>query len=87
MTWHGSLLGRKNTEQDIVKTDLSLFVALGAFDFAAEKVQEMWCLQLTAEEGLMLRETQEGKFVRLGWFVLDNKAWFDNLKEVEVTLV
>ncbi|RTE76033.1 hypothetical protein BHE90_009519 [Fusarium euwallaceae] len=87
MTWHGSLLGRKDAEKDTIRTDLSLFVALGAFDFAAEKVQEMWCLQLTAEEGLMLRQTQDGKFARLGWFVLDNKAWFDKIKEAEVSLV
>ncbi|KAJ4174180.1 hypothetical protein NW754_004595 [Fusarium falciforme] len=87
MTWHGSLLGRKDAKQGSAKTDLSLFVALGAFDFAAEKVQEIWCLQLTAEEGLMLRETQDGKFARLGWFILDNKAWLDNIREVEVSLV
>jgi hypothetical protein len=87
MTWHGSLLGRKDAKQGTAKTDLSLFVALGAFDFAAEKVQEIWCLQLTAEEGLMLRETQDGKFARLGWFILDNKAWLDNIREVEVSLV
>lgn len=67
--------------------DLSSFVALGAFDFADENVEQVWCLQLTAETGLMLRWGEDGGFRRAGLFQLYQMDWFDEVEDTEVILV
>ncbi|EEU41672.1 uncharacterized protein NECHADRAFT_97740 [Fusarium vanettenii 77-13-4] len=82
-----TLLGRKELKEGAFSSDLALFVALGAFDLAEESVQEVWCLQLTAEEGLMLRKGDNGRFQRLGLFQLYKMDWFGNLGDSEVVLV
>lgn len=65
--------------------------AIGLFDVKEETCREVWCLQLTEIEGLMLREVQgdDGtrRYQRLGLFWLEQKSWFDNVDEVEVRLI
>ncbi|KAI8711862.1 HET domain-containing protein [Fusarium sp. LHS14.1] len=82
-----TLLGRKVLKEDALSSDMALFVALGAFDLAEESVQEVWCLQLTVEEGLILRKGDDGRFQRLGLFQLYKMDWFDNVGDSEVMLV
>lgn len=65
--------------------------AIGLFDVEDETCREVWCLQLTEIEGLMLREVQGDdetrRYQRLGLFWLEQKSWFDNVDEVEVRLI
>ncbi|UPK99730.1 hypothetical protein LCI18_010665 [Fusarium solani-melongenae] len=82
-----TLLGRKELREGAFSSDLALFVALGAFDLAEESVQEVWCLYLTVEEGLMLRKGDDGRFRRLGLFQLYKMDWFDNVGDSEVRLL
>lgn len=82
-----TLLGRKVLKEGALSLDMAFFVALGAFDLAEESVQELWCLQLTVEEGLMLRKGDDGRFKRLGLFQLYKMDWFDNVGDSEIILV
>ncbi|KAF5012271.1 hypothetical protein FDECE_1652 [Fusarium decemcellulare] len=61
--------------------------ALGAFDFAEEGVEEVRCLQVTAEDGMLLHVGADGKFRRAGLFQLYKMGWFDDVEENEVRLV
>ncbi|KAI1742756.1 heterokaryon incompatibility protein-domain-containing protein [Xylaria scruposa] len=64
--------------------------AVGLFDVKEETCREVWCLQLTEVEGLMLREVESHdgirRFQRLGLFWLEEKDWFADIDEVLVRL-
>ncbi|KAF9775389.1 hypothetical protein IL306_006506 [Fusarium sp. DS 682] len=81
------LLGRKELNEGSLSKDLELFVALGIFDFDDESIEEVSCLQLTLEEGLMLCKKDDGTFQRVGLFQLYKVDWFDSVEETEVRLV
>ncbi|KAG7413815.1 hypothetical protein Forpe1208_v008231 [Fusarium oxysporum f. sp. rapae] len=78
------VLGRK---EGSLNKDMSVFVALGIFDFDEESIEEVWCLQLTFEEGLMLCKKDNGTFQRIGVFQVCKMDWFDSAVELEVRLV
>lgn len=83
---HGHLLARKDIGQG--SYDLShTMVALGVFDFESEREDEVWCLQATTDEGLILRRQEDGKFCRLGWLYFPNEHWSDGFEEEELSLV
>jgi hypothetical protein len=67
--------------------DLQLFVALGIFDIDDEGTENVWCLQLTLEEGLMLQKKDDVTFQRVGLFQLYKEDWFVDIEESEVRLV
>ncbi|KAM0432231.1 hypothetical protein ACHAPT_004769 [Fusarium lateritium] len=85
----GVVLGRKEPKggDGGIGSDVSPFVALGAFDLADESVEQVWCLQLTAEDGLMFHRGENGDFRRAGLFRLYQMDWFDHVAEMEVRLV
>ncbi|KAF5547940.1 hypothetical protein FPHYL_10065, partial [Fusarium phyllophilum] len=62
------VLGRKEMKGGSLNKDMSMFVALGIFDFDEESIEEVWCLQLTLEEGLMVCKKDDGTFQRIGVF-------------------
>ncbi|KAG5797013.1 hypothetical protein H9Q69_003976 [Fusarium xylarioides] len=62
------VLGRKELKEGKPNKDMSGFVALGIFDFDEESIEEVWCLQLIHEEGLMLCQKEDGTFQRIGVF-------------------
>ncbi|KAF5642991.1 hypothetical protein F25303_6363 [Fusarium sp. NRRL 25303] len=62
------VLGRKELKEGSLSKDMSVFVALGIFDFDEEGIEEVWCLQLTLEEGLMLCRKDDETFQRIGVF-------------------
>ena len=84
--YHGHLLGRKDVASK-PSGPVDSMVALGVFDFASERVEEMWCLQLTAEEGLMLHQAEDGRFSRLGWLYFPDEHWSDDVEELVLSLV
>lgn len=73
--------------------------AIGVFDVEEEVCEDVWCLQMTEVEGLMLqlvRDEEKGKestdsshlkFRRLGLFWLENSSWYDGVEKVRVCLV
>ncbi|ENH68172.1 hypothetical protein FOC1_g10003803 [Fusarium oxysporum f. sp. cubense race 1] len=81
------VLGRKELKEGSLNKDMSVFVALGIFDFDEESIEEVWCLQLTLEEGLMLCKKDDGTFQRIGVFQVCKMDWFDSVVESEVRLV
>ncbi|KAF5541985.1 hypothetical protein FMEXI_7684 [Fusarium mexicanum] len=64
------VLGRKELKEGSLNKDMSVFQALGIFDFDEESIEEVWCLQLTLEEGLMLCKKDDVTFQRIGVFQL-----------------
>ncbi len=62
-------------------------VAVGLFDVHDEQTPSLWCMRIIKEEGLMLRLDDQGKFHRLGVFVVENDAWFEDAVERRVSLV
>ncbi|KAF5968999.1 hypothetical protein FBULB1_10463 [Fusarium bulbicola] len=64
------VLGLKEMNERSLNKDMSAFVALGIFDFDEESVEEVWCLQFTLEEGLMLCKKDDATFQRIGVFQL-----------------
>lgn len=81
------VLGRKELKEGSLNKDMSVFVALGIFDFDEESIEEVWCLQLTLEEGLMLCKKDDGTFQRIGVFQVCKMDWYDSVAESEVRLV
>lgn len=69
--------------------------AVGVFDVHEEACKNIWCLQMTEVEGLMLQlvgNEDKGighgrRFRRLGLFWLEDNAWFDRVEKVRVHLV
>ncbi|CAF3570469.1 unnamed protein product [Fusarium graminearum] len=84
---HAVLLGRKHVNGSNLSKDLETFVALGMFDFDDEATDKVFCLQLTVEEGLMLRKNDNGTFQRIGLFQPYKDDWFNGVEETEVRLV
>lgn len=66
---------------------ISNVMAIGVFDIAHEAVSHVWCLRLVDTEGLMLVQAGDGKYARAGWFLVQNREWFEQGDEVEVSLV
>ncbi|KAJ6444515.1 heterokaryon incompatibility protein [Purpureocillium lavendulum] len=64
--------------------------AIGFFDVREERDKVkgvIYCLLLVQNKGLMLEKSEDGtKFSRLGWFYLENEAWFSDYDETEVYL-
>lgn len=64
---------------------------IGLFDVKDETCRDIWCLQLTEVEGLMLLEAKNTdgvqRFKRAGIFWIEGQRWFDHRDEVEVRLV
>lgn len=83
---HGYPLGRKRKGQDSYDPNDPM-VALGVFDFESEREDEVWCLQLTMDEGLILHRREDGKFYRLGWLYFPNEHWSDGFEEEQLILV
>ncbi|RGP78904.1 hypothetical protein FLONG3_2809 [Fusarium longipes] len=81
------VLGSKRLEGGSLNKDMSVFVALGIFDFDEESIDDVWCLQLTLEEGLMLSKKDDETFQRVGIFQACKLDWFDTVVESEVRLV
>ena len=68
------LMSAKPTHAD---SSLERVVAFGLFDVKEEQATELYCVRLISEEGLMLRKTNDGTFRRLGFFLVEDAAWFD----------
>jgi len=83
---HGCLLVPHAGVTGALTTDLDRAVAIGLFDIADERCDDIWCLLLIPDEGLLLRKRQDGCFHRMGWFLLMETGWFEGREEVEVTL-
>ncbi|EWG41181.1 hypothetical protein FVEG_03337 [Fusarium verticillioides 7600] len=81
------VLGSKEMKEGMLNKDMSMFVALGIFDFDEEGIEDLWCLQLTLEEGLMLCKNDDGVFQRIGVFQVCKMEWFESVGESEVRLV
>ncbi|EXJ76898.1 hypothetical protein A1O3_10055 [Capronia epimyces CBS 606.96] len=62
-------------------------VGVGLFDVADEKTSPLWCMRVIKEEGLMLRRDCQGKYHRLGVFVVEHEAWFEEAREEKVSLL
>ncbi|KAH8885094.1 HET-domain-containing protein [Thozetella sp. PMI_491] len=87
---HGHLLipeGEYSTESLMSLDTLEHVVAVGVFDIQEEANEQVWCLPLIAEEGLMLWKDADGHFHRRGWFKMANTAWFDGFSEQNIILV
>ncbi|KAM7187299.1 Heterokaryon incompatibility protein (HET) domain containing protein [Naviculisporaceae sp. PSN 640] len=63
-------------------------VAIGFFDVREDRkgVKNVWCLPVARDMGLVLERRVDGKFARLGWFVVEREAWFVALKENDICL-
>lgn len=65
--------------------------AVGVFDVEEEACKEVWCLQLTEVEGLMLRLVRNWddieKFQRVGLFWLEDRHWFNGIGKTNIRLV
>ncbi|OHE93332.1 heterokaryon incompatibility protein [Colletotrichum orchidophilum] len=63
-------------------------VAAGAFDVPEEAshFEDVWGLPLIDKEGLMI-VPHEGKWKRVGWFVLRNESWLQDRPEIELDLI
>ena len=62
-------------------------VGIGLFDVEQEKTDLLWCMRLVKDRGLLLRVDQEGKFHRLGKFVVLDEARFQEESERRVALI
>lgn len=64
---------------------------IGLFDVKDESCQDVWCLQMTEVEGLMLLEAENTdgvqRFKRAGIFWIESQNWFNCKDEVEIRLV
>lgn len=87
---HGVLLARDEASVVIGEQALKHLVGIGFFDVRGERdgVKEVWCFPIMRDMGLILKKKSEGKFARLGWFVLDKEkeAWFLGRKEEDICL-
>ncbi|KAK0642998.1 heterokaryon incompatibility protein-domain-containing protein [Cercophora newfieldiana] len=63
-------------------------VGVGFFDDGSERngVDGVWCLPVVRDLGLILRKDSDGRFSRLGWFIVEKEAWFASQPEVDVCL-
>jgi hypothetical protein len=87
---HGHLLvpdGEFSSESLTSLDTLEHVVAIGVFDIEEEACEQVWCLPLIADEGLMLLKDADGHFYRRGWFVIVNTAWFNGLGEQHIVLI
>jgi len=87
---HGVLLVRGDTGVGDGEPTLGDLVGIGFFDVREERdgVDEVWCLPIMRDMGLILKKKADGKFARLGWFVLDKEkeGWFLDRSEDEICL-
>ncbi|KAF4980558.1 hypothetical protein FZEAL_3453 [Fusarium zealandicum] len=83
----GLLLRRDDISRVSLDQDDAGVGAVGLFDLPDEGSNQIWCLQVVSNQGLMLRQSEDGKFQRAGWFALLEDDWFDNVEEVELSLV
>lgn len=61
-------------------------VAIGFFDVMKEASDEVWCLLMIEEEGLMLARHNE-TWKRVGWFGLEKKGWLEGTSMATINLV
>jgi len=66
-----------------------LIFGIGRFDLEGEGCVEVWCLQLTEDDGLMLVGDKEAGFRRRGrfQFLTRNRRWFEEQGETEACLI
>jgi len=66
-----------------------LIFGIGRFDLEEEACDEVWCLQLTYDDGLMLVRDDGSGFRRRGRFQLltEHRGWFERQDEMETCLV
>lgn len=73
------------------KGDQGKKFGIGLFDVKDETCRDVWCLQLTEVEGLMLLEAQNSngarRFRRAGIFWLEDQHCFEDVDEAEIRLV
>ena len=62
-------------------------IGIGLFDVEQEKTDSLWCMRLVKDRGLLLRVDREGKFHRLGKFLVLDEARFQEELERKVALV
>lgn len=86
MRQHGLLLVQRDASDESICTDLEKVVAIGLFDFVDNDCDDIWCLLLVPNEGLLLSKGQNGGFRRKGWFILEEPEWFEGREEVEIHL-
>lgn len=81
--------GRKDKINDPSRDDQGRVIGLGYFDFVddAHSHDELWCMQLIREEGLLLQHCGDGTYRRLGLLVVVDDDWFGVEHGREITLV
>lgn len=83
---HGLLLLPRDGGNGPVLINPDHVVAIGLFDIADERCDDIWCLLLISNEGLLLRKGQTEDFHRMGWFILEEPWWFEGREEIEISL-
>lgn len=86
---YGVLLGKNFADDDTLDgVHWGHVVAVGFFDVDDERndVKDVWCLPVVGDMGLMLNKRSDGKFCRLGWFLLEQENWVFGRKEGDVSL-
>ncbi|KAK0631012.1 heterokaryon incompatibility protein-domain-containing protein [Bombardia bombarda] len=64
------------------------FIASAYFDVDDEKdTEDLWCLLVVVGQGLLLAKDVDGKFRRVGRFLVAGDGWPENIKEVAVDLI
>ncbi|KAF7547416.1 hypothetical protein G7Z17_g7753 [Cylindrodendrum hubeiense] len=76
---------RKEAEED---EPWGHVVAIGFFDVLEERngVDNVWCLPVVQDRGLMLKRSSGGKFSRIGWYLPEKGDWPSGQDEVEICL-
>lgn len=87
MCGHGLLLIPRDGGNGPELTHPDHVVAIGLFDIADERCDDIWCLLLIPNEGLLLRKGQNEDFHRMGWFILEEPRWFEGREEIEISLI
>jgi hypothetical protein len=80
---HGVLL----VVEDRTQASRERVVGVGLFDVHDERTPSVWCMRIVKEEGLMLRRDDQGKLHRMGVFMVEDDAWFEQGVERRVSLV
>ena len=74
-------------EADRGDGDLGSVVAMGLFDLPTCDLPTLWAMCLSADEGLLLRDIEDGTYARLGVFVVEHESYFKPTTPIHVTLV
>jgi hypothetical protein len=86
---YGVLLGKNVADNSMLDGEhWGHVVAVGFFDVEDERndVEDVWCLPVVRDMGLMLSKQPDGRFCRLGWFLLEREDWFSGQEEGDICL-